>query len=134
MVRYYRLFNAFEAFSCKIGDLHVCSRSGIKVSEGFPILSNLVVTARITINYSRADFFLKWILKSKQCVNSFFNLQYGKSLSTVRLSLVLKSNESLLKYVKTKVNSLLGAMKLWSFLINNLFENFLIHWFTKFWG
>ena len=48
-----------------------------------------------------------------------FSLQYGKSLSIVRLSLVLKSNESLPKYGKTKVNSLLGTMKLRSFLINN---------------
>ena len=47
-----------------------------------------------------------------------FSLQYGKSLSIVRLSLVLKSNESLPKYGKTKVNSLLGTMKLMSFLIN----------------
>ena len=54
-----------------------------------------------------------------------FSLQYGKSLSIVRLSLVLKSNESLPKYDKTKVNSLLGTMKLRSFLINNLFKNFL---------
>ena len=70
MVRYCRLFNVFKAFSCKIGDSHVFSCSGIKVSEGFPIISNLAVTTRITINYSRADFFLKWILKSKQCVKS----------------------------------------------------------------
>ena len=41
-----------------------------------------------------------------------FSLQYGKSLSIVRLSLVLKSNESLPKYGKTKVNSLLETMKL----------------------
>ena len=46
------------------------SRSGIKVAEGFPIISNFAVTTRITINYSRADFFLKWILKLKQCVKS----------------------------------------------------------------
>ena len=41
-----------------------------------------------------------------------FSLQYGKSLSIVCLSLVLKSNESLPKYGKTKVNSLLETMKL----------------------
>ena len=35
-----------------------------------------------------------------------FNLQYGKSLSIVRLSLVRKSVESLPKYDTTKVNSL----------------------------
>ena len=56
-----------------------------------------------------------------------FSLQYGKSLSMVRLSLVLKSNESLPKYGKIKVNSLLGNMKLRYFLINNSFKNFLIH-------
>ena len=56
-----------------------------------------------------------------------FNLQYGKYLSIVRLSLFLKSSESLPKYVKKKVNSLLEAMKLRSFFINNLFKNFLMH-------
>ena len=66
MVRYGRLFNVFEAFSCKIGIPHVFSRSGIKVTEVYPIISNLVGTARITINYSRANFFLKGIFKSKQ--------------------------------------------------------------------
>ena len=63
-----------------------------------------------------------------------FNLQYGKSLSIVRLSVVLKSNEILPKYGKTKLNSLLGTMMLRSFLINNLLTNLLIHWFTKFLG
>ena len=60
----------FKAFSCKIGDPHVFSQSGIKMVEGFPIIRDLAVTTRITINYSRADFFLKWILKLKQCVKS----------------------------------------------------------------
>ena len=46
------------------------SRSGIKVAKGFPIISNLAVTTRITINHSRANFFLKWIPKSKQCDKS----------------------------------------------------------------
>ena len=41
-----------------------------------------------------------------------FSLQYGKSLSMVRLSLALKSNESLPKYGKTKVNFLLETMEL----------------------
>ena len=56
-----------------------------------------------------------------------FSLQYGKSLSIVRLSLVLKSNENLPKYGKTIVNSLLRTIKLRSFSINNLFKDFLIH-------
>ena len=33
--------NVFEAFSCKIGKPHVLSSSGVKVAEGFPIISNL---------------------------------------------------------------------------------------------
>ena len=53
-----------------IEDPHVVSRSGIKMAEGFPIISNPAVTTRLMINYYRADFFLKWILKSKQCVRS----------------------------------------------------------------
>ena len=60
-------------------------------------------------------------------IKIIFNLQYRKSLSIVRLSPVLKSSESLLKHGKTKVNSLLGTMKLRSFLINNLFKNVFIH-------
>ena len=44
-----------------------------------------------------------------------FSLQYGKSLYTVRLSVLLKSGESLPKYSKTKVSSLLGTMKLRTF-------------------
>ena len=125
MVRYCRLFNVFKTFSCKIGDPHVFTHSGIKVVEGFPIISNLAVTARIVINYSRVDFFLKWIFKSNSVLSLhldlkfIFCLQYGKSFSIVPLSLVLKSNESLLKYGKTKVNSLVGTVKLRSFLINN---------------
>ena len=57
MVRYCRLSNVLKAFFCKIGDPHVFSRSGIKVVEDFPIINNLAVTTRITINFSRADFF-----------------------------------------------------------------------------
>ena len=140
MVRYWRLFNISETFSCKIEDLFMFSYSVIKVAEGFPIISNQSVTTRITINYSRVNFFPKWIFRSKQCVltihldlNITFSLRYGKSISIVRLSLVLKSTESLPKCGKTKVSSLLRTMKLRSFLINNLFKNFLIYWFTKFW-
>ena len=40
--------------------------SGIKVTKGFSIRRNLAVTTRIAIN-SRANFFLKWIFKLKQC-------------------------------------------------------------------
>ena len=131
MVRYCRLFNVFEGVSCKIGNPHVFHRSGINAAEGFPIISSLAVTTRIAINYSRANFVLKWIFKSKQCVKStlrsknYFQYgKYGKSLSIVRLSLVLKSSESLPKYGKTKVNSRLGTMKLRPFLINDLFKTF----------
>ena len=35
--------DVFEAFSCKIGDSHVFRRSGIKVVEGFSIMSKLAV-------------------------------------------------------------------------------------------
>ena len=45
-------FNVFEALSCKIGDPH---------DPHFSIISKLVVTTSITINYSRANFFLKGI-------------------------------------------------------------------------
>ena len=42
----------------------------------------------------------------------------NKSLSIVLLSLVLKSSESLPKYGKTKVNSLLETMKLTGYFDN----------------
>ena len=74
------MFNVFEAFSCKIGDPHVFSRSGGKVLEGFPIISNLAVTTHLTINYSRADFFLKWVLKSKQYVKFTFRSENFSSV------------------------------------------------------
>ena len=77
MVRYCGRFNVFEVFSCKIRDPHVFSNSGIKVTEGLHLDLKII-----------------------------FSLQYGKSLFIVCLSLVLKSNESLPKYGKTKVNSL----------------------------
>ena len=124
MVRYCRLFNVLKAFSCKIGDFHVFSCSGIKVLEDFPIISNLAVTTRITINYSRADFFSYGSLNRNGVLSLYldlkiiFSLQYSKSLFMVLLSLVLKSNESLPKRklkrkleCKTKVNSLLETVK-----------------------
>ena len=46
MARCFRLFNVFEAFSCKIGDPHVFRHSGIKKAEDFSIISNLAVTTR----------------------------------------------------------------------------------------
>ena len=77
MVRYCRRFNVFEAFSCKIRDPHVFSHSGIKVAE------SLHLDLKIS-----------------------FSLQYCKSFYSLSKPLVLKSNESLPKYGKTKVNSL----------------------------
>ena len=87
------------------------------MAEGFPIISNLAVTTRIMINYSRANFFSSGSINRNSVLSLHLDLkiisslQYGKSLSIVRLSLVLKSNESLPKYGKTIVNSLLGAIK-----------------------
>ena len=69
MVRYCRLFNVFKAFSCKIGDPHVFSGSGTKVAEGFPLISNFAVTARIKINYSRAENENALVEKSESSTN-----------------------------------------------------------------
>ena len=121
MVGYCRLFNVFEAFSCKIRYPHVFSCSGIKVAEGFPIISNLAGTTHITINYSRANFFScgSWNRNSVLCLRLdlkiIFSWQYGKSLSTLCLSPVLKSSQNLPKYDKTDVNFLLVTIKLRSF-------------------
>ena len=57
MARYCRLLKVFETFSCKTGDHNVFSHSGIRVTEGFSIISKLAVTTRVTKNYSRATFF-----------------------------------------------------------------------------
>ena len=44
----------FEVLSSKTGDPYVFSRSGIKVTKGFSIISILAVIIYIMINYSRA--------------------------------------------------------------------------------
>ena len=97
--------------------------SGIKVLEDFTTLSNLAVTTRTTINYSKANFLSSGSLNRNSVLSLhlnlkiIFSLQYGKSLSIVRLGLALKSNEGLPEYGKTKNYSLLGTMKLRSFPI-----------------
>ena len=100
-------------FSCKIADSHVFSFSDIIVVEGFHIIINLAVTTRITINYSRANFFssgsLNWnsVLSLNLDIKIAISLQYGKSLSIVCFSFVLKKNDSLPKYVN-------GTMLRWT--------------------
>ena len=83
-------FTFFEIFSCKIGAPHVSSCSGIKVTEGFSIISNLVVTTRITISYSRANFFLKQLFEQKQSVKSTLRsknyFQFTKQLGSFYIS------------------------------------------------
>ena len=46
MVKYWRLFNVFEVFSWKIGDLHVFSRSVIKVAGVFHVTLQLFALNR----------------------------------------------------------------------------------------
>ena len=96
MVRYCRLFNVSEAFSCKIGDPYVFNHSGIKEAESFSVISNLVVTTRITINYSRAIFFPQ-VLRLHLDLKITFSLQFVNYFSIVCLNLVLKSSEILPK-------------------------------------
>ena len=59
-------------------------------------------------------------------LKTIFSLQYDRFPLIVRLSLVLESSGVLPRYCKTQLNSLLGAMKLTSLWINDLFKNFLI--------
>ena len=54
----------------EIGDPHALIRPGIKLAESFSIISKLAVTACLTINYSRANFVLEEISKSKHDVKS----------------------------------------------------------------
>ena len=73
-------FTFFEIFSCKIGAPHVSSCSGIKVTEGFSIISNLVVTTRITISYSRANFFWSSSLNKNSLLSLHLDLKITSSL------------------------------------------------------
>ena len=54
-----------------------------KVTEGFSVTSNLVVTTRLAINYSRAGFFLKWIFETKQDVQ--LTLRFKKQPSVYNM-------------------------------------------------
>ena len=45
------------AYSCKFGDIHVFSCSGIKLMERLSVRSNLAVTTFITINYFKENVF-----------------------------------------------------------------------------
>ena len=89
MVRYCRLINVFEAFSCKTGDPHEFNCCGIKVEEDFFVISNLAVTSLITINYSKVNLFLSESLNWRSMLsvhldlNITFSLQHSKSLSIV---------------------------------------------------
>ena len=52
-----------------ISEIPMCL-AGIKVEESFSVISDLAVTTFITINYSRVNFFLKWIFKSNEGIKS----------------------------------------------------------------
>ena len=93
------MFNVFW----KTRDSHIFSHSGIKLVDCFSIINNLAVTTQITINYSRVNFFssesLNWnsVLSVHLELKITFSSQYGKSISAVCRTLVLKSIESLSK-------------------------------------
>ena len=81
MVSYYKLFNICKGFNCKIEGTHVFSCSIVKVTKGFPAISNLVVTTRIAINYTRADFFLSTeTLKRSKLLSLHLDLKFTFSL------------------------------------------------------
>ena len=105
-----RLLNLFKEVSCKIVDSHLFSSSGIKMTKGFSVISNLSVTTRVTINYSKAVFFSSESLKQNELLSLHldlkitFSLQSGKFPSIARLSIVFKSSEVLPKYGKAQVD------------------------------
>ena len=80
--------------------------SGVAVTEDFSAIGYLAVTTRIAIDYSRVDFFFKLIFETKLSLHLdlkiTFNIQYDKFFSIAHFSLVLKSSEALLKYLKHK--------------------------------
>ena len=114
----------------------VLSCSGIKLTQGFFLISNLAVTALITIDFTRTIFFSSEssnrnkLLSLHLDLKYTLSLQYGKCLSILCLSLVLKSSEIIPKYKITKANSLLWTKKVRYFLINDIFKQ-LSHWCTK---
>ena len=119
MIRYCRLFSVFN-----IGLRYLCVQSLWYKSGRF--FHNKEPCNYYTYNdifFSSESLNQKSVLSLHLDLKITFSLQYSKSLSVVRLSLALKSSESLPNYGKVKVNSLLGTMKLRSSLMNDLFEN-----------
>ena len=78
----------------------------------FSLISNLALTTRITINYSKSKFFFSRQYLNRNRLLSLnldlqitVSLQYGKFLSIVRLYIVFKSSEvkSYLNMVQQKL-------------------------------
>ena len=78
----------------------------------FSLISNLALTTRITINYSKSKFFFSRQYLNRNRLLSLnldlqitVSLQYGKFLSIVRLCIVFKSSEvkSYLNMVQQKL-------------------------------
>ena len=65
MVKYCKLINVFQTFSCKIRYPNVFSGSGIKVMEYFSVISHVAVATLIATYHSGVDFFLKGIFEMK---------------------------------------------------------------------
>ena len=85
------------------------SRSGIKVVEDFPIISNLAVTTRITINFSRADFFSSGSLNGDNVLSLHLDLKIVSVYNMVNLflwfvlALFLNQMKAYLNMVKRKL-------------------------------
>ena len=130
MVSNSRLLTFLRRFP-EIGDPHVLIPPGIKPAEGFSIISKLAVTACLMINYSRANFVLKGILKPKHDIRSAIRsktyCQWTISFYNSPQILNLKSNNTLPKYGKTKVKPPLRKYEIKVFFTNNLFKNFSIY-------
>lgn len=76
MIRYLKLLSIFKAFTCKIGNPHMLSRSGVKVAEDCSIISNNIVAID---ELFQSAFFLKWWNKTR-CLNRHSNLKITFSL------------------------------------------------------
>ena len=75
--------DVFKVFPSKIRDPYLLSHSGVKVTEGFPLISNLALTRRIATIYFRSDFFSSESLKQNKVLilrlelKNTFSLQNG---------------------------------------------------------
>ena len=106
--------------------------SNEKTAVPFTIISNVTVTARVSINKKGADFFIKGILKLEQNVSftlrskNYFQIAKKYGFITLLTKEDLNCNNFLPRNGKTQAHCFLGANKYNFFLTYKLFRYFLL--------